>query len=453
MNARGKLLTTFENFKAGIEKKAFDNKWESHVSIEDSFKVKIDTKWTDFFWNNFRGSSSIDESFVRFIAFVTMVDLALNEKSDSNNDIIRALQDNSHNIIIENFNLSTFERLTTYFDLLADNYSKFLEKRIDLQLFEHQPEINLLHEVLTNTSEASYTQKVLLFAQIKYLENLDSTKNFDVELYTNWMRVIRNIIAFGDIEATGSRYSIIRSPRAFTGVLNLISDLSQGSSNIYVYLADYSNHIASRFSSSQIKEERAKAYLILEDFSRKNLIHQLEDTDTLRGRLGFIFDCIDYKPETNKFDDHSFYQISEIFLKNLSEKNCLTNDLRRALLTIEVDSNYNFYDYWQSYWYLEGMNKRKLIDNYREIEYLLNYGYSEFFKKLIYQLKTMDMQEIAIEFNKPDGFPNWKYRLIKERKLLDNAKSNYIAIAEDDSYCYLLKSIRPRNLEGSTKVV
>lgn len=453
MNARGKLLTTFENFKAGIEKKVIDNKWENNVLAEDSFKVKIDTKWTDFFWNNFRGSTSIDESFVRFIAFVTMVDSAFNEKSDSNNDLIRILQENSHNIAIEGFSLLIFKRLTNYFDLLTDNYSIFLEKNLDLQLFEHQPETNLLHEILTNTSEASYTQKVLLFAQIKYFEKLDDSTEFDSELYMNWMRVIRNIIAFGNIEATGNRNSIIRSPQAFTGVLNLISDLSKGSSNIYVFLANYTNLIASRFSDSQIQEERAKARLILEDSTRKRSIHRLEDTDTLRGRLGFIFDCIEYASDFNNFDDEKFYDISEIFLRYLSERSCLTNDLRRALLTIDVESNYNFYDYWQSYWYLEGMNKRKLIDNYREIEYLLNYGYSEFFKKLINKLKTMDMQEIAVRFNKPEDFPNWKYRLIKERALLDNAKSNYMAIAEDDSFCYLLKSIRPRNLEGSTKVV
>ncbi len=453
MNARGKLLTTFENFKAGIEKKVFDNKWEDECFLEDSFKVKIDTKWTDFFWNNFRGNTSIDESFVRFIAFVTMVDSAFNEKHDSNSELIRILQENSHNIAIERFNLSTFKRLTSYFELLADNYTDFLEKQIDLQLFEHQPEVNLLHEVVTSSSEASYTQKVLLFAQIKYFENLDDISKFNSELYNNWMRVIRNIIAFGNIEATGNRNSIIRSPQAFTGVLNLISDLSKGSANIYAFLANHSNQISSRFSDSQIKEERTKANLILEDSVRKRFIHKLEDTDTLRGRLGFIFDCIEYEPVFTNFDDEKFFSISEIFLRYLSERNCLTNDLRRALLTIEVDSNYNFYDYWQSYWYLEGMNKRKLIDNYREIEYLLNYGYSEFFKKLIYKLKTSNMQQIAIEFNKPEGFPNWKYRLVKERNLLDDAKSNYIAIAEDSSFCYLLKSIRPRNLEGSTKVV
>ncbi len=453
MNARGKLLTTFENFKAGIEKKAYDHNWENNTLVNNSFRVKIDTKWTDFLWNNFRENSPIDESFVRLISFVTMVDLAFNKKTDNASDTVRTLQDNSHNISIELLYESTFNRLSRYLDLLDSLYPIILKDQIDLQLFEHKPTINLLHEVLTSTSEASYTQKVLLFAQIVYFEGISNISDFNDELYNNWMRVVRNIIAYGNLEKTGNRTNIIRSPQAFIGVLNLISDLSQGSSNIYNFLADHNRQINSRFSESQIKEERSKAHLILSNSSRKEAIHKLEDTDTLRGRLDFIFDCIEYDPDFNNFDDESFSDISAIFLKYLGEKTCLTSDLRRALLTIEVNSEYNFYDYWQSYWYLEGMNKRKLIDNYRDIEYLLHSSYSDFFKKLIYQLKTMNMKEISDSFTGFEGFPNWKYRLIKEEGLLDNVKSNYIAIAEDNSFCYLLKSIRPRNLEGSKKVI
>ncbi len=453
MNARGKLLTTFENFKAGIEKKVHDNNWENNVLVHDTFKVKIDTKWTDFLWNNFREHSPIDESFVRLISFVTMVDLAFNKKTDNTSDIVKILQDNSHNISIEWFYESTFNRLSKYLDLLESLYPIALKKQIDLQLFEHKPTINLLHEVMTSASEASYTQKVLLFAQITYFESISNISNFNDELYNNWMRVVRNIIAYGNLEKTGNRTNIIRSPQAFIGVLNLISDLSQGSLDIYAFLSDYSKSINSRFSESQIKEERAKAYLISNNSARKEAIHKLEDTDTLRGRLDFIFDCIEYDPDFNNFDDENFNDISTIFLKYLGEKTCLNNDLRRALLTIEVDSDYNFYDYWQSYWYLEGMNKRKLIDSYRDIEYLLHSNYSEFFKKLIYQLKITNMKEVAVNFRRSEDFPNWKYRLIKEEDLLNNAKSNYIAIAEDDSFCYLLKSIRPRNFEGSTKVI
>src|SRR5690606_23305201 len=44
MNARGKLLSTFETFKAGIEKLIRDEKWEIQIEdITNTFEFKIDT--------------------------------------------------------------------------------------------------------------------------------------------------------------------------------------------------------------------------------------------------------------------------------------------------------------------------------------------------------------------------------------------------------------------------
>ncbi|WP_227428873.1 DUF262 domain-containing protein [Psychrobacter sp. I-STPA6b] len=453
MNARGKLLTTFENFKAGIEKRVYDFNWESKIPAQKSFKVKIDTKWTDFLWSNFRKYSAIDESFVRFFSFVFMVDLASTKQVEDTNDIIKSLQENPHNISIDWLTESSFRRLVNYLDLLTEYYPSFLKNKLNLELFRHEPQENLLHEVLTHSPVASYTQKVLLFAQIKYLEKIDNLTGFDTTLYNNWMRVIRNIIAFGNIDKNGKRPDIIRSPQAFIGVLNLIIDLSAGANNIYNFLADKSNIISSTFSKAQVEEERVKATLILQNPERKNIIYDLEDTDTLRGRLEFIFYCLDYIPEHCNFDDEKFRNISQAFIKHLGSEVCLTNNLRRALLTIKGNSEYNFYDYWQSYWYLEDMSKRKLIDNYREIEYLLHSYNREYFKILIHKLTSMSLEEIIETFEPPEKFPNWKLQLIKDETLLDNSKSHYIAIAEDNSFCYLLKSIRPRDLEGSIKII
>ena len=40
----------------------------------------------------------------------------------------------------------------------------------------------------------------------------------------------------------------------------------------------------------------------------------------------------------------------------------------------------------------------------------------------------------------------------KDPALLDKNTSHYIAIPEDNSYCYLLKSKRPRDIDGSIKI-
>jgi hypothetical protein len=49
--------------------------------------------------------------------------------------------------------------------------------------------------------------------------------------------------------------------------------------------------------------------------------------------------------------------------------------------------------------------------------------------------------------------PNWKIRLIKEEGLLNKRnKSNYIAMPSDESFCYLLKSKRSRDVKECYKV-
>ena len=48
MNARGKLLTSFENFKATFEKRINDEEWEKDIEYINKFERKIDTIWTDF---------------------------------------------------------------------------------------------------------------------------------------------------------------------------------------------------------------------------------------------------------------------------------------------------------------------------------------------------------------------------------------------------------------------
>ena len=102
---------------------------------------------------------------------------------------------------------------------------------------------------------------------------------------------------------------------------------------------------------------------------------------------------------------------------------------------------------------LLGATKRRLFEKFREMEYFIYSDHREYFKKLVLELVEKDLKSIATDFTPPSEFPNWKKRLIKENDLLDKkAKSNYIAILEDNSSCYILKSKRPRDVEGSVKI-
>ncbi|GAA4292611.1 DUF262 domain-containing protein [Aestuariibaculum suncheonense] len=458
MNARGKLLTPFENFKAGLEKRIIDENWEDNIDLNKSFGVKIDTDWTDFFWDSFRINDSVDSALTRFIATVSMIIQSVERElpTEERHELIRNLQEEPSLVRPLHFNNKGFSLLKRYFDTyhLQVVLHDYENKRLPFPLWRHSPKGSILSMIVfednayskEQKNSSTYTQKVLFFAQAQYF----ILNEYNEERYYDWMRVVRNIVSRGDVEKTGDRPDIVRSPSAFDGVINLINELSQGSHNIYEFL-EKSTSLKSQFARDQISEERQKARLINYDNNYRELIFKAEDNELLRGKISFVFYCLGYNDSVYGFDSHLFEKITNVFSTYFSSEDSLDNDIRRAILTIDVKGKYEFYTYWWSYWHIGNANKRRLFDKFREIEYFINnFEHRDYFKKFVLKLIDKNPLEIIDEFVPPLNFPNWKNRLIKDSSLLDDqARTNLIAISEDDSYCYLLKSSRPREKEGN----
>ncbi|MBU1722871.1 MAG: DUF262 domain-containing protein [Gammaproteobacteria bacterium] len=447
MNARGKLLSPFENFKASFQKRVNDEGWDKNKEFQDTFALKIDSAWTDLFWqlaSNYR----IDDAFTRFIATISMCRQSV-RKTDNRLAIISKLQDNYNAVRPEHFNEDDFVYLCKSLDIYCRVYEEKWDIDIGFPLFQHTPGKSIFLGVTYEGDSAPYPQKVLFYAQTEYLLKVDK---IDKSSFLDWMRVVRNIISRGDVVKNGSRPAIIRSPQTFDGVINLIHELSAGCSNIYEYLS--SAQIKSLFAKEQIEEERLKARLITSSFNNKDIIFKTEDTNLLQGRISFALYCMNFEQEKN-FDSLALEKVQSVITKYFNSESDISSDLRRALLTIADDNgNYNYYGYWLSFWNVVGASKRCLLDNsLRELEYYI-YGnnsedYRVYMKKLIIELMDNDLKAIALNFIPPPEMPNWKIRLIKEKRLLDHeCKSNHIAIPNDEKCCYLLKSMRPRDLDG-----
>ena len=168
-------------------------------------------------------------------------------------------------------------------------------------------------------------------------------------------------------------------------------------------------------------------------------------------RIDFALYCSDFDSNIDNFNAALFDTVQKT-INQYFKKETVTNDLRRALLTIEVNGQYEYYHYWWSSWSVVDADKRCLIDSFRVLEYYIGSDYKEYFKKLILKLTDNEITDIINEFAPPQSMPNWKVQLIKNENLLNNNSSNYIAIPKDDSCCYLLKSKRPRDMEGCIKV-
>ncbi|RKW62027.1 MAG: DUF262 domain-containing protein, partial [Prevotella sp.] len=72
MNARGKQLTMFENFKADligyIREQAQDNEeWKSLLDIKTGIPISLDTTWMDLFWKNRSINNKVDEIYFEFL--------------------------------------------------------------------------------------------------------------------------------------------------------------------------------------------------------------------------------------------------------------------------------------------------------------------------------------------------------------------------------------------------
>ena len=70
MNARGKVLTDFENFKVDLLKyKLSGGEYlipENDMS-DESFRLLLDTRWTDLFWHYRSTECHIDEIYMSFL--------------------------------------------------------------------------------------------------------------------------------------------------------------------------------------------------------------------------------------------------------------------------------------------------------------------------------------------------------------------------------------------------
>lgn len=450
MNARGKLLSAFENFKAGLQKHIQDKKWEEDYPHKNTFAFKIDTDWADFYWDNYCIDKSIDDSLMRFIATIAMIRIVIEKTENDRVAWIKRLQDDHNNIRPAVITKGTYLYLYECFNLYKERLAELRECKFSLPLWRHSPsrsDENYLDQIVNTKLIASYSHKILFYAQTSYLL---ANKTIDYEKYMEWMRVVRNIVSRAHIESDGTRPDIIRSPETFDGAVNLVAELAKGCSDIYAFLAS-DIKIISSFARNQVEEERKKAKLIMSDIEYKNIIWKLEDTDLLMGRIDFALFCCDY---INSVDKDMLRRVAETISIFFGDDNTLDPKLRRALLTVEHNGHYEYYNYWWSYWNIGKSDKRCLIDKFRVLEYCIAHQDCRVhLKKLVRQLCiTPDLQEIINSFIPPASMPNWQVRLIKEPEHLSAKFSNFIAIPNDKSCCYLLRSKRPRELDGNKKI-
>lgn len=319
MNARGKQLTNFENFKADligyITKQAEDNPesgWKELLDAENGIPIKLDTDWTDIFWKNKSKESKIDEIYFAFINRYFLQELICAKKED-NTDLYSADNLEKENVALRHLygekgddSRLQYSGLAKYllndgkaiplhfFASLRDTLNhlkpclsgcKFLEVGcinsyfptwVDSE-FEYIPKYDEMGKITT----LGQKERVVFLAISRYFEK----GSFNDVSFKQWMRVVWNIVENSGIETIS----------AMIGAMRLIDELSEGAHDIYNFLSNSQLHVKSNFAKEQVVEEIAKAKQILNGEQRSDgktweeVTIEAENYAFFKGAIRFLF--------------------------------------------------------------------------------------------------------------------------------------------------------------------
>ena len=348
MNARGKQLTQFENFKADLikwmkdeetifykefhEDKTYNNRT---VKYHIYFELKLDTQWTHLFWkiskNNVKQEKKLVDPYMlqfcnRYFLNSHIVFGDISQSNLENDDVFTTLYSDEgdgskfkysnfdiYKKLLEKVNVikdldKVFERLSNCIDEVNENIDPCWDKNDNWTLF---------------SETINQRQRILFYAVTSYLE----TNAFDSIRFKNWIRVVWNIIIDPDI----------RSVPLMAGAMRFIKQLAVHSGNIYGFLRSPASLELSGNSKfqEQLEEEHFKAILIDKSEEWEALITAAESHPLFQGKIKFLL-------TNNEDTDIESFKI----YKNTSFAILKDNDLKdrpenylwiRALLAKSVD--------------------------------------------------------------------------------------------------------------------
>ncbi len=385
MNARGKPLTDFENFKAKFEKYLS----EYDITLKNDFSIKIDNIWTDFFWGFAVNDKSylIDSFFMNYFFFITELLYYCNNKEVLREEItfnhIKSIYASRENIV---FLFSSLDILPSVQNCFKEIFSKSDYSEGKVTIFDN--DINLLEKIITGQN-INIQQKILLFLIIKHLtvttvnDNLKDLLRVSRNLLTRIRHRKRGFIYYtGDLSYEHVYYVL----KLFLSLINkdIYKELS---TNTF----DRSN---TGISEQSFQDEVEKAILINNIENIKHQIFRLEDYKYLKG------------------DIHNFFKsdISELVFLNDSIREIYSKDdssIIRAMLTV---NDFSINIGWSSLGDKKFFGKK----NYWEV-ILTSQDNINFYSKFIeaYKINDKSLDKIIIEYLKSNKTFDWEYYFIK----------------------------------------
>jgi len=474
MNARGKQLTTFENFKAKLEQyikneinlSNFNYKPSSErnlkkITADKYFSHKIDTDWTNLFWNyrnTVNKDDSFDEEIMNFIRVVFTNQYIIDNSNINNDDnlellldtnVAKKLSDYKKNISFHGYkkmgaiNKNSVLHLINAFTYMSENNKsiKSLLKNDYFYYDENDIFEKVLNHNLTNEDRVKY------FAYLRFLIKHKTNATGMKE----WIRVMHNFI----------ENTLITNANEVARAISSIEQIIDYSDNILNYLIDKNNDI-SFFYSRQVQEERIKACLIDKSSKWEELIKNTEQNKYYKGQIGFLLEfsgILDYY-ETHHDCNWTLNEDNK-FMSNFKEYSKKSREISSLL---DEAKEYDFL--WErsvltkgDYLIKHTANRKNLLSTKRNMrdfswkrllrlppEDSKNNEKEKWLRKRKYVKAVLDdnrfnsndvessLQKICYSYNGND----WRLYFIKNPKLISYCRQGYIYF-RNENYIYLFK--------------
>ena len=343
MNARGKQLTAFENFKANfiqlIDKyfkdKKLDHPIKGKISYSGYFSYKIEKEWTDLFWA-FRGvKKTTDEGLSNYFEFLTQMLYFKTHKDANADDFKNSFTQYEEVYSTEENLLFLFNSLDKLYDVFClnggakkENINNFFTSIENYTSFfwNTTKENSLFESIVTNTKNEDARNKISLFCILHYLIKHElSTSNNQL---VNYIRIVRNLMQ-ATRQRNETKYNTNIRINFFGSYWMLFEQLS--SADVYNKIQEPTlNNKSTRISDTSLNNEIEKAKILQTNDSNNGALLSIENIEDFGGLIHQL------KPELTKSKLQNYLQaIKEIW------SNSISDTLRiQALIACGFDSLY-----------------------------------------------------------------------------------------------------------------
>lgn len=305
MNARGKPLTVFENFKAQYEQVLLSQfagqsrrVGDRDYSVAKSIALQMDTTWADFFWVHRDQRTNVYDDIVmnlfRVLALVTR-----DPESKNCLDDLEQLFDSGSQTTYATFKSAGWldEEFTLTLIALMERWSErgrgkstFVPLLPNALYFD---ETNLFTKLSGVSMSLTRTEVTQFAGYALFLRKCSGPVAMDA--FQEWMRVVRNLVLNTPMEHTEELRSSARGLRELLPKANeILTHLEQlpekaPATGIFTSREVYAEKgRVTGFDPPQVKEEQVKAGLIRSHPSWRALIDRAEQHGYFRGQIDFL---------------------------------------------------------------------------------------------------------------------------------------------------------------------